>query len=73
MNDACVTTLCLTSNFESWVLYKPSVSIAISFIMQNLCMYDLIQYFGKKKNLRIRKYYPSFTDDEFDVAKAIKR
>ena len=27
----------------------------------------------KKKNLRIRKYYPSFTDDEFDVAKAIER
>ena len=50
MNDACVTTLCLTSNFESWVLYKPSVSIAISFIMQNLCMYDLIQYFGKKNS-----------------------
>lgn len=71
MNDARVTTLCLASNFKSWVLYKLLVRVAISFIMQNLCVHDLIQYF-EKKNLRIRKYYPSFTD-EFDVAKAIER
>ena len=49
MDDAHVTTLCLTSNFKSWVLYKLLVRVAISFIMQNLCMYDLIQYFEKKK------------------------
>ena len=47
-SDACVTTLHLTSDFESLVLYKPSVRVAIIFIMQDLCMYHLIQYFEKK-------------------------
>ena len=46
-SNACVTALRLTSDFESLVLYKPSVRRAIIFIMQDLCMYHL-QYFEKK-------------------------
>lgn len=36
-------------------------------------MCDLLHYLGKKKKTkRIRKHYPSFTDDEVDLAKVIK-
>lgn len=35
-----------------------------------LCVCDLIQYL--ETNLRIRKYYSYFTNDEVDLAKVIK-